>query len=210
MDDLDRLAFRLVRTIRQRFPHLQSGGFTFTDLEEHLLSHKESRREMADGSTEAWEGTMLRLLAGERGYLVVDADMQQACQRVLASPSPTLALVRTLATSPLALGHAALNVGAERISGNQGVVPPTPPATPVTRSGEVPATRCGCRYCGGRLPNGQHVVFCPHCGLDLTKRQCPACSTELEVSWRFCVTCGRNAELPDPVIETPSRVLKAS
>ncbi len=41
------------------------------------------------------------------------------------------------------------------------------------------------------------MTFCPHCGMDMTKRQCPACSTELDVKWRFCVTCGRSADLPD-------------
>ena len=61
-----------------------------------------------------------------------------------------------------------------------------------TRSHDMPAQ--GCRYCGGRLPDGRVLTFCPHCGLDLTKRQCPACSTEMEMSWRFCVTCGRGAE----------------
>jgi predicted amidophosphoribosyltransferase len=47
------------------------------------------------------------------------------------------------------------------------------------------------------------MTFCPHCGMDMTKRQCPACSTELDVHWRFCVTCGRSADLPD--IATPIR-----
>jgi hypothetical protein len=28
--------------------------------------------------------------------------------------------------------------------------------------------------------------------MDLTKRQCPACSTELDANWKFCVTCGRH------------------
>ena len=41
------------------------------------------------------------------------------------------------------------------------------------------------------------LTFCPHCGLNLTVRQCPACSTELDVNWRFCVTCGRGADVPE-------------
>lgn len=51
-----------------------------------------------------------------------------------------------------------------------------------------------CRYCGGELPDARDLNFCPHCGQNLTIRQCPACSTELEVSWRYCVTCGRQVE----------------
>ena len=48
-----------------------------------------------------------------------------------------------------------------------------------------------CRYCSGTLPEGRQLTFCPHCGQDLTVQQCPACSTELELGWKFCTTCGR-------------------
>jgi hypothetical protein len=48
-----------------------------------------------------------------------------------------------------------------------------------------------CRYCSGTLPDGRQLTFCPHCGQDLTVQQCPACSTELELGWKFCTTCGR-------------------
>ncbi len=49
----------------------------------------------------------------------------------------------------------------------------------------------GCRYCGGALPGGRRVVFCPHCGQNLTVQRCPACGSELELGWKFCITCGR-------------------
>ncbi|MDQ6831187.1 MAG: zinc ribbon domain-containing protein [Gemmatimonadota bacterium] len=49
----------------------------------------------------------------------------------------------------------------------------------------------GCRYCGGALPQGRRVVFCPHCGQNLTIQRCPACASELELGWKFCITCGR-------------------
>ncbi len=48
-----------------------------------------------------------------------------------------------------------------------------------------------CRYCAGSLPAGKNIVFCPYCGHDLTVQHCPACNTELEIGWRFCITCGR-------------------
>ncbi len=48
-----------------------------------------------------------------------------------------------------------------------------------------------CRYCAGSLPGGKSIVFCPYCGHDLTVQHCPACNTELEIGWRFCITCGR-------------------
>ncbi len=198
LDDLDRLAFRLSRTVRTQYPHLLTQGFTLTDLEERLLPFREARREMADGGADAFERAVLRLIAGERGYLLAEPGLQAACVQALASPSPSMSLVRAWATASLTLAQSATAIGMERLS-----------ATPATDIGSRLAvstpqsTACGCRFCGNRLPENRTMTFCPHCGMDLTKRQCPACSTELEVQWRFCVTCGRGADLPD--IVTPIR-----
>jgi len=51
----------------------------------------------------------------------------------------------------------------------------------------------GCRFCGGTLPDGRDANYCPHCGENLKTRRCPACGSETDVSWKFCVTCGRAA-----------------
>jgi predicted amidophosphoribosyltransferase len=34
------------------------------------------------------------------------------------------------------------------------------------------------------------VNFCPHCGYDVRKGQCPQCNAELEPAWRHCISCG--------------------
>ena len=73
--------------------------------------------------------------------------------------------------------------------------PPAPPsvaAAPAIESHPGPTAMGGpCRYCGHPLPEGRAVTYCPHCGQNVTVRHCPACSTELEIGWRFCITCGR-------------------
>jgi hypothetical protein len=48
-----------------------------------------------------------------------------------------------------------------------------------------------CAFCGGELPVGRAVIFCPHCGQNVGVVHCPSCGTELDVGWRFCITCGR-------------------
>ncbi|HWG52977.1 MAG TPA: zinc ribbon domain-containing protein [Gemmatimonadaceae bacterium] len=48
-----------------------------------------------------------------------------------------------------------------------------------------------CRYCGGGLPPGRQAQFCPHCGQNLTVQRCPACGAELDLNWKFCISCGR-------------------
>ncbi len=78
---------------------------------------------------------------------------------------------------------------------------PTPPAAPMLpppprmtaepepprRRGE-PGVRCG--FCGGRLPDGRTVKFCPHCGQNQAFTRCPECQSELELGWRHCINCG--------------------
>ena len=63
----------------------------------------------------------------------------------------------------------------------------------VTPARGTRATHAHCRFCDGQLPDFRKITFCPHCGMDLTKRQCQACSTELEANWHYCVTCGRGS-----------------
>jgi hypothetical protein len=63
------------------------------------------------------------------------------------------------------------------------------PSRPVTIA---PAGE-SCPHCKGELPAGRQINFCPHCGQDLTVQHCPACGSELEHGWKFCVTCGRAA-----------------
>ena len=63
--------------------------------------------------------------------------------------------------------------------------PPVPetPAAPV-------AAAARCSFCGGSLPSGRAVHFCPHCGQSQLQGQCPRCKAEVEYGWRHCVSCG--------------------
>ncbi len=217
MDDLDRLAFRVARTVRTTYPHLMDRGFTLADLEERLAPFPETRREMAASGPDGYEQTVLRLLAGERGYLQAEPELQEACRRALQMASPAVSLVRTWAGSTLTLRGTALNLGGERLTADTAGPHPTgdvargspndhrhqvtqPHLTAVTATAEAQASplsataTCTCHFCGGALPSGRNLTYCPYCGLNLTVKHCPACSTEMERTWRFCVTCGRQAE----------------
>lgn len=59
-----------------------------------------------------------------------------------------------------------------------------PGVTP--RKGSAP-----CAFCGGALPFGRAVIYCPHCGQNVGVVHCPSCGAELDVGWKFCITCGR-------------------
>jgi hypothetical protein len=113
-----------------------------------------------------------------------------AAPKPRAAPAPAPAPAPTAATAPPKPRPAAASASA-----------PAPKPPPVAKPDPAPAPRApvrprtpGCRYCGAELPEGREVHFCPHCGQNLTIKQCPACSTELEVGWHFCVNCGRQVE----------------
>lgn len=81
---------------------------------------------------------------------------------------------------------------APRVTGTS----PSAPATGSRRAARpitVSPTGETCPHCKGELPAGREINFCPHCGQDLTVQHCPACGSELEHGWKFCVTCGRAA-----------------
>lgn len=63
---------------------------------------------------------------------------------------------------------------------------PEEPAPPPV----APSATAQCSYCGGSLPTGRAVHFCPHCGQPQTLGQCPRCKAEVEFGWRHCVSCG--------------------
>ena len=70
---------------------------------------------------------------------------------------------------------------------------PTGPVPTLLESLSAIEVPTGCRFCGGTLPEGRETNYCPHCGENLRTRRCPACGSEMDSSWKFCVTCGRAA-----------------
>jgi hypothetical protein len=267
MDDLDRLFLRLAENIRTTFTEYLTRPFEVAEIYQTLVPYRHNRRELGIETNGDYEAALLRLLAGERGFLQVEPAVQEAMERELASPNPNTALFREFAASRVALagdaprvaeqlrqreqlgsaiGAAAAfgesstsaaagapraperpapapappaqphpsapeRVAPERVapermapermaasapSRQPGETPPAAAAAPARGGAVTGAAAQGviggvCRYCSGALPQGRRTVFCPHCGQNLTIQRCPACGTELEISWKFCITCGR-------------------
>jgi hypothetical protein len=320
MDDLDRIYRRLVHNIRTKYPQYLSSPFSAEELYQVIVPYRHNRQELGIDTNQDYEMALMRLLSGERGYVVVDRDVREALTREIESSNPDTSLFRAfndrmVSVAPDAMAGSEASVarspddariaapmaeprsagstrpasGSRSSSTNRGrgaglgvppspnagvaipvagmpltpvpprsaaapsasfapppepVAPPVPtrPAAPIRlapsnapttsnpasgkavgltgHGSSVPAassmgirggvsnspgfdmaaprrsvtsTALGgrCRYCSGTLPDGRQITFCPHCGQDLTVQQCPACSTELELGWKFCTTCGR-------------------
>jgi hypothetical protein len=91
-------------------------------------------------------------------------------------------------------GPAAADPGGEGLDDEPFGIPIDPAAAGTAPGGvryPVPSAegdRCG--YCGGLLPEGRAVNFCPHCGQSQTGARCPECRNDVEEGWRHCITCG--------------------
>ena len=225
MDDVERMYRHLVHTIRTKFTPMLTQPFEVGELFQTILPYRLHRRELGLQSNHDYEMVLLELLAGPRGYLVVDDRMRDTLAVQLAASTPDPAVIRDFASSHVALAPEWLHLldAQTRASGTQGAVgTPTPsrpagphrigsgaftmgntPSASASAPSDAPPRRAAkplvvatgdhCTFCNGELPDGRQISFCPHCGQDLTMVHCPACGSELERGWKFCVTCGRSS-----------------
>ncbi|MBC7789758.1 MAG: zinc ribbon domain-containing protein [Anaerolineae bacterium] len=104
MDDLDRLYNRLVENIRSSYPEYMSRPFEVSELYQTLVPYRHNRRELQIDTNGDYEIALLRLLAGERGYLQGESAMHDMVKRELATPNPNSAIFREFAARQVSLG----------------------------------------------------------------------------------------------------------
>jgi double zinc ribbon protein len=140
MDELDRLYRLLVETIKAQQPELLTRPFEVADVYQSILPYRLHRRALGMETNSDYEMALLRLLSGERGYVIGDDDMQDALRRELATPHPDPGAFRPYAQSHVALaadalrrfeqGGAAASVGAGRGMPTPAATPTAPPRAP--------------------------------------------------------------------------------
>jgi RNA polymerase subunit RPABC4/transcription elongation factor Spt4 len=163
-----------------------------------VVPYRTNRVELGIEMHEDYELALTRLLAGERGYVTGDAPMQQALGN---GSNGSKISYRNYAASLIELSADAVQHLDEsmRRSGRP-VTPTVSPAAPPRAATPTTILASGpCGFCGGVLPEGRHITFCPYCGQNVTVKLCPACSAELEVDWSFCPVCGREVEAVEAV-----------
>ena len=207
MDDLDRLFQRLVHNIRNGHAEYLSVPFTVQELYDTLVPYRHYRRDLGIETNQDYEAAVMRLLAGENEYVRADQSMQDRLKEELASQHPDLGAFRDYAETRISLVPAAVqklgvsipaqNAGgysvgaiASGATGGNGATEGTTFSVPAISTLERPD---GCRFCGGTLPEGRAVIYCPHCGQNLAAKHCEGCGAELDPVWKFCVNCGKKA-----------------
>jgi len=220
VSDLERFFQLLVGNLAAVDPRRLHQPLQVAEILSDVLPYRANRRALGIESAEDYEALLLRLCAGDGGLARTDPpEIQARFRSELATPNPDLSLLRThgdafvslagpavaraLATDPHAPYAPATSVPEGTLGLSWEHAADDAPAADATeelaldevRGDTEPDRTPGpagemCLYCGGPLPAGRQVNFCPHCGQDQTTLRCPACQTELEFGWRHCVNCG--------------------
>lgn len=189
-DDLDRLFRQLVVNIRAEYPQYLTSPFPVAEVYQSVVPYRTNRNELGIEMHEDYELALTRLLAGERGYVSGDPAMRQALS------GKNKINFRNYAASLIEISADAVAHLDEIMRRSGRPITPTvsPVASPRATAPMTIIASGPCAFCGGHLPDGRRITFCPYCGQNVTVKLCPACSAELEVHWSFCPVCGREIE----------------
>jgi hypothetical protein len=208
-DDLDRLFERLVRVLAEDAPGRLAVPFPACEVYERLVPYRSNRSILRVATRQDYEMAVLRLLSGERGYASLEpGDVREALRREARESNADTGLFRQFPEAILSLNR----IAAERFLRGDGAYAPPPASLPLespqaAEVAEQPAEKEvespfelaepseppeQCPYCGETLPAGRKVNFCPQCGQPPSgELRCPSCGGEVDVGWRYCVSCGR-------------------
>ncbi len=205
----------LVEEIRSKRPDYLTGPFTVAEIYQDLVPYPTHRDRIGVEMNGDYEDALIRLLAGEGGYLVLESEHAlRELRSELQSKNPNTGVYREYAAVDVRLNPDFAN-GAGRAEGESseadasrrpeaaigargatgGNVDTVGGSVPDGSAGEGVASAPGsagetCRWCRAPLPARDDLNFCPYCGTDVHAVPCAGCGEELEPEWRFCISCG--------------------
>lgn len=194
----------LVEEIRSKRPEYLKGPFTVAEIYQDLVPYPTHRDRIGVEMNGDYEDALIRLLAGEGGYLTLESEHAlKQLRSELQSKNPNTGVYREYAAVDVRLNPAGLNGGAAvPADGGRAEVSEadTPAASTAPEAGarkDVAADHAApaaegraCQWCRAPLPARDDLNFCPYCGSDIHAEPCGACGQELEPDWRFCIACG--------------------
>ena len=216
---LERFHRALIEEIQTQRPEYLTGPFTVAEIYQNLVPYGSHRDRIGVEMNGDYEDALLRLLAGEGGYLILESEPAlRDLKAELETPNPNTGLYREYAAvdvrlnqSRLDLSPSAVQESADLLDELEGKRPDSvsdlapaeaaaedltivPPAVDVfdgrpSQSGGDDMTE-SCKWCRAELPVRDNLNFCPFCGTDVKLVPCSECGEELEPEWRFCIACG--------------------
>lgn len=204
----------LVEEIRSRRPEYLSEPFTVAEIYQNLVPYGTHRDRLGIDMNGDYEDVLLRILAGEGGYLVLESEPAlRMLREELESPNPNTGLYREYAAVDVRLDPSRIAIA--DLAGQEeapGEAAPARAASEEAQPGEADSTisvedlapdetggtaaaapaesENACLWCRAELPQRPNLKFCPFCGTDIRVVPCPECGEELDPEWHFCISCG--------------------
>jgi hypothetical protein len=202
---LERFHRTLIEEIQTRRPEYLTSPFTVAEIYQNQVPYGSHRDRIGVSMNGDYEDALLRLLAGEGGYLILDSEPAlRDLREELRTPNPNTGLYREYAAVDVRLNQSFLALTslyesadsltptapsmAALVPQELDVAPPGLDPFEARATGETSAPACP--WCRAELPARDTLNFCPFCGTDLKVVPCRKCGEELEPSWRFCIACG--------------------
>lgn len=203
----------LVEEIRTKRPDYLTGPFTVAEIYQDLVPYPTHRDRIGVDMNGDYEDALIRLLAGEGGYLVLESEHAlRELRSELQSKNPNTGVYREYAAVDVRLNPELVNGAASDDSDGEAAegsvagpgeakgaaspgsagAPEGPPDELAGNAGVLAPESGGetCRWCRAPLPARDNLNFCPYCGTDVHAVPCAGCGEELEPEWRFCISCG--------------------
>jgi hypothetical protein len=215
---LERFHRALIEEIQTQRPEYLTGPFTVAEIYQNLVPYGSHRDRIGVDMNGDYEDALLRLLAGEGGYLVLESEPALRDLRAeLDTPNPNTGLYREYAAVDVRLNQAYVDLSARVVRESTSFIDDlnaedpiamadlapseagleaieiVPPGVDVFQEGPVQAPSAAptaCQWCRAELPVRENLNFCPFCGTDLKVVPCSACGEEIDPEWRFCISCG--------------------
>ena len=194
----------LVEEIRAKRPEYLEGPFTVAEIYQDLVPYPTHRDRIGVEMNGDYEDALIRMLAGEGGYLALESEHAlKQLRSELQTSNPNTGVYREFAAVDVRLNpDRVVGNGASRpeMSAGASLAGPafaevraaaktddSPAIGPDTHEGVVGTA---CSWCRAPLPAHDNLNFCPYCGTDVHTVPCAGCGEELEPEWRFCISCG--------------------
>jgi hypothetical protein len=213
---LERFHRVLVEEIEAHRPEYLEAPFTVAEIYQNLVPYGTHRDRVGVEMNGDYEHALLRMLAGEGEYLVLESGAAlRALREELDSTNPNTGIYREYAAVDVRLNpeqtgaavsdpepateEAPLDVEPVDEDPVDDLVPvgnlaPVAPVEEVASTAAEQGEGDSCSWCRAVLPERPNLNFCPFCGTDVNLVPCAECGGEVEPGWRFCIGCGTEIE----------------
>jgi hypothetical protein len=209
---LERFHRALIEEIQTQRPEYLTGPFTVAEIYQNLVPYGSHRDRIGVEMNGDYEDALLRLLAGEGGYLILESEPALKDLRAeLDTPNPNTGLYREYAAVDVRLNQAYLDLAASAVRESTDLMDELNAQDPVSMADLAPTEAAedlaivppavdvfqNRKKAAGANSEGQKPESCQWCRAELPVREnlnfCPFCGTDLKLV--PCPACGEELEM---------------